>query len=127
MKVGLAQINPVVGDISGNVKKIKNWMARAKKAHVQLLTFPELCMTGYPPRDLVEQKAFIDKNVQALKELARHTGRVGIIVGFIERNTTAGQKHLFNSAALLAEGKIQAVRQKTLLPTYDVFDESRHF
>ncbi len=127
MKVALAQINPTVGDLAGNIRLIHRFMARAERRKADLVVFPELCMTGYPPRDLVEHASFINKNRQAVQELAAHTRRMGVIVGYIERNPAKGEKALFNSAALLAHGRVQALRHKTLLPTYDVFDESRYF
>jgi len=127
MKIALAQINPTVGDIAGNLRKIRAWMRRAERQKADLVAFPELCITGYPPRDLVEQRCFIDQNKIAVEELARETRRMGVLVGYIEKNHTKGEKGLFNSAALLARGAVQAIRHKTLLPTYDVFDEARHF
>src|SRR5438093_9116257 len=123
MKIALAQINPTVGDIAGNLRRIRNFVARASR-RADLVVFPELCVTGYPPRDLVEQRRFIDQNRQAVDELAHQTSRVAAIVGYIERNPAPGEKALFNSAALLSRGRIQAVRHKTLLPSYDVFDEA---
>lgn len=92
-----------------------------------LVVFPELSITGYPPRDLLEQPAFVRQNKQALYDLAKTTKHMGLMVGFVDENKTKGQKPLFNAMALLAEGRVQAIRHKMLLPTYDVFDESRHF
>ena len=127
MRIALAQINPTVGDIRGNLAKIRAWTRHAAQEKADLVVFPELCITGYPPRDLVEQAHFIEKNKQALQELTRHVTRPGVIVGFVDTNPVQGQKGLFNAAAVLAGRKVVAVRHKTLLPNYDVFDETRHF
>jgi len=127
MKIALAQMNPVVGDIDGNVAKIRAWTARAKRRGADLVVFPELCVTGYPPRDLVEQSRFVRQNRRALEALASRVTRPGVIVGFVDPNPIPGQKGLHNAAALLADRRVVAIRAKTLLPNYDVFDETRHF
>jgi NAD+ synthetase len=127
MRIALAQINPTVGDISGNCRLIRSWTSKASRQKADLVIFPELCVTGYPPRDLVEQAFFVDRNRKAVHELASQTDDTAIIIGFVDRNTHPGGKPLYNAAALLYGNKIQAVRAKTLLPTYDVFDEARHF
>src|SRR5262249_46634899 len=108
-------------------RKIRAFIARARARQADLVVFPELCITGYPPRDLVEQTRFIEKNRQSVQELANETKEVGVIVGYVEANRQLGEKQLYNSAAFVASGRVQAVRHKCLLPTYDVFDESRHF
>jgi NAD+ synthetase len=127
MKIALAQINPIVGDIRGNLAKIRAKIRVAARKRADLVVFPELCITGYPPRDLVELADFIEKNKASVKELAREITRPAVIVGFVD-NATAGQKKvLYNAAAVLANRKVIAVRHKTLLPNYDVFDERRHF
>jgi len=127
MRIALAQINPTVGDIDGNIRKIRHYASRAEHLGAELVVFSELCITGYPPRDLLDQRTFIEKTRDAVLALAKQTKKVGLLVGYVERNPSPGQKPLLNAAALLAQGKIQAVRYKMLLPTYDVFDESRHF
>jgi len=127
MKIALAQINPTVGDIAGNLRKIRGMISRAGRRKVDLVVFPELCITGYPPRDLVDQTHFVGKNKQAIQELAEHVTGPAVIVGFIDINATGGEKGLHNAAAVLAHRKVIAVRAKTLLPNYDVFDETRHF
>ncbi len=127
MKVALAQINPTVGDIAGNVRRILQSYARAKNHKVDLVVFPELCVTGYPPRDLVERTYFVERNRAALQELARHVTRPAVIVGFVDVNPKKGEKGLRNAAAVLANHKVIAIRAKTLLPDYDVFDETRYF
>jgi len=127
MKIALAQLNPTVGDIAGNLRKIRSFTARARRSRADLVVFPELCLTGYPPRDLLELRKFVQKNRDALSELAKSVTHPAVIVGYVELNPHKGQKPYYNAAALLSRGKIVATRFKTLIPTYDVFDESRHF
>lgn len=127
MKIALAQINTKIGDFEGIVRKVANFVARARKAKVDLVTFPELTTTGYPPRDLVERANFVEKNLKALGRIAQLSKGIAIVVGFVGRNEQAGGKPLLNAAALCQEGKIVAQTAKNLLPTYDVFDETRYF
>ncbi len=127
MKFALAQINPTVGDISGNCRKIRQFTARAHSRGAQLVIFPELCVTGYPPRDLVEHPRFVERNRIAVQELAGQLKGVAVVVGYVEHNPAKHGNRLCNAAGLLADGKLAHVRFKSLLPTYDVFDESRHF
>ncbi len=127
VKIALAQINPIVGDIPGNIKKIRSFAQKAKTRGADLVVFPELSLTGYPPRDLLELKAFIQKNLEGLEELAKTARGIAYLVGYVDVNPNKAQKPYYNAAALLANGKIIARRYKTLLPTYDVFDETRHF
>jgi NAD+ synthase (glutamine-hydrolysing) len=127
MKIAAAQINPTIGDISGNVEKILQYIGRARELGAQLVVFPELCLTGYPPRDLLERSTFIEQNINALGELAPKVKDISALVGFVEKNLSAEGKPLYNAAALLEGGEIAYVSFKSLLPTYDVFDESRYF
>ncbi|HEV3026853.1 MAG TPA: NAD+ synthase, partial [Planctomycetota bacterium] len=127
MKIAAAQINPTIGDISGNVEKILQYINRAKELGAGLVIFPELCLTGYPPRDLLERSSFIEQNINALGELAPKVKDISALVGFVEKNLSAEGKPLYNAAALLEGGEIAYVTFKSLLPTYDVFDESRYF
>jgi NAD+ synthetase len=127
MKVALAQINTTVGDISGNEARILEAYARGVAAGADLVLAPELALTGYPPRDLALNSAFIAKNLEALERLAGKTGKTALVTGFIGRNEISPGRKATNAIALLQNGKIQAVRTKTLLPTYDVFDEDRYF
>jgi len=127
MKIALAQINPIVGDIRGNLAKIRARIRIAARKKADLVVFPELCITGYPPRDLVELQDFVEKNQAALRELARETTKPAVIVGFVDSASDGGKKILFNAAAVLADRKVIAIRHKSLLPNYDVFDERRHF
>lgn len=126
MKVSLAQLNPVVGDVRGNLALVEKAMAQAKAAGSDLLLCPELTLTGYPPRDLLDYRELVDANLQALHRLASHADGLTVVVGFIERNQGAGHP-FFNAAAVLSGDKIQKVYRKWLLPYYDVFDEPRHF
>ncbi len=127
MKIAAAQINPTVGDIAGNVEKILTYVGRGKELGAQLVVFPELCLTGYPPRDLLERPSFIEQNIAALGDLAAKAKDVSVLVGFVEKNLSAEGKPLYNAAALLEGGEIAYVSFKSLLPTYDVFDETRYF
>ncbi len=127
MKIAAAQINPTIGDIAGNVEKILQYAARAKEQGAQLAVFPEMCVTGYPPRDLLERPYFVEENINALNELARKTRDISVLVGFVEKNISPDGKPLYNAAALLVNGEIAYVCFKSLLPTYDVFDEARYF
>jgi NAD+ synthase (glutamine-hydrolysing) len=127
MKIAAAQINPTVGDIAGNVEKILQYIGRAKELGAQLVVFPELCLTGYPPRDLLERSSFIEQNNNALNDLASRVKDIAALVGFVEKNPTGEGKPLYNAAALLDNGDIAYISFKTLLPTYDVFDETRYF
>jgi NAD+ synthetase len=126
MKLALAQINTTVGDIAGNVDKIVEYGKRAKKAGAQLVVFPELSVTGYPPRDLLLKDSFIAANLAALDEIALRVPDIAMLVGYAEINHGIG-KPLFNACALIEDGKIKTKQFKTLLPTYDVFDEGRYF
>ena len=127
MKIALAQINPIVGDIRGNLAKIRAEIKLAQRKKVDLVVFPELCITGYPPRDLVELADFVEKNKAAVQELAREITRPAVILGFVDTDLKGQKKVLYNAAAVLSNRKVIAVRHKTLLPNYDVFDERRHF
>lgn len=127
MKLALAQINTIVGDISGNRDRVFRAMDQARASCGELLILPELCLTGYPPRDLLGLHGFVESNLQALREIAARSDRMGVIVGFVDRNTRNEGRDFQNAAAFLSEGKIQAIIHKTLLPTYGVFDEDRYF
>ena len=127
MKVALAQINTTVGDIPGNEAKVLAAYERAVATGADLVLAPELTLTGYPPRDLVLDNAFVGKNLEALERLAQKTGPTALVLGFIGRNEIQPGRKATNAIALLQNGKVQATRTKTLLPTYDVFDEDRYF
>lgn len=128
MKVALVQLNPVVGDVSGNMKKIVEAVKKAAKDGAQLCVTPELSVCGYPPRDLLLREDFIDGCQNSLKELAVQLKDMPpTLVGVPIHNPDSVGKPVFNAAALLAEGIYSIVAHKTLLPTYDVFDENRYF
>jgi NAD+ synthetase len=127
MKIALAQMNPTVGDFDGNLKRILDFIERAKKEQADLCVFPEMCLIGYPAHDLLERPAFIDRNLNALQELAAQVNGIGVIVGFVDRRQGNIGKDLRNCAALINEGKVVSTHTKMLLPTYDVFDERRFF
>jgi NAD+ synthase (glutamine-hydrolysing) len=129
MKITLAQINPVVGDISGNLKKIADTVSAAAAHTPDLVVFPELCLTGYPPKDLVERPAFVEQAAAALKsieELSASYAGVGVVVG-LPMASRGGGKGVVNAAVLVAGGRTLHRQFKSLLPTYDVFDEARYF
>jgi NAD+ synthase (glutamine-hydrolysing) len=127
MKIALAQINTTVGDLTGNEAKILAAYQRGVELGVELVVFPELAITGYPPRDLLLKRHFVQQNLEVLNRLAAATGKTGMLVGFVGRNEAGVGREATNSTALLQHGKIIATRSKTLLPTYDVFDEDRYF
>lgn len=127
MKIALAQINATVGDFEGNVAKIKKFLEAAQSASADLVVFPELALCGYPPRDLLDRRSFLHRNRDALEEVASGVGDFTAVVGFVEELQVEKTSFLFNAAAVLRNGKIVEVHRKSLLPTYDVFDEDRHF
>lgn len=127
MKIALGQINPTVGDFSGNAAKIIDFARRAQAAGAGLILFPELSVCGYPPRDLVERPAFVAKNRQTLDRIAAETNGIAVICGLVTPARAETGKSVMNSAALLRDGKLAFLQSKMLLPTYDVFDEMRNF
>jgi NAD+ synthase/NAD+ synthase (glutamine-hydrolysing) len=127
VKVALGQINPTVGDFSGNAEKIIEFSRRAQAAGVGLILFPELSICGYPPRDLVERASFVAKNQETAELIAKQTSGIAVICGLVTPAQAQTGKSVMNSAALLRDGKIAFVQSKILLPTYDVFDEMRNF
>jgi NAD+ synthase (glutamine-hydrolysing) len=126
MRIGIAQINPIVGDLRGNFDKILGAYERLASAGTELVLAPELATTGYPPQDLVFKSRFVPQNLEVIKRLHRCVGPVPLLVGYIDRNEGHG-KPFFNAAALLERGQPMRKSFKTLLPTYDVFDEDRYF
>jgi len=126
MKIGFAQINPTVGDLRGNFEKIMNAYRRLSAAGAELVLTPELCITGYPPQDLVFKSRFVPQNFEVLERLHAQVDRAGLLVGFVDRNDERG-KPFHNAAALLEAGQPIRKTHKSLLPTYDVFDEDRYF
>ena len=127
MKVALAQLNYTIGDFEGNASKIIAEINRLKEADVDLVVFSELSVTGYYPHDLLEKKEFIAKADDAVTEIAKNCHGIAALVGAPRINQHERGKKLFNSALFLADGEIKSSHNKTLLPTYDIFDEYRHF
>src|SRR5579859_2052704 len=126
MKIALAQFNPTIGDFAGNSARILALSEIAKKRGADLAVFSELCLCGYPPQDLLERPSFIDRNQKELKALAKAV-TIPSVVGFVGRVKNGTLKSIANKAALLCGGKVVFEQSKMLLPTYDVFDESRYF
>ena len=128
MKVACAQINPTIGDFTGNCDKVLSFAEKARAAGCALAVFPELCLCGYPPMDLLEYDLFVEENLKALRRVQAGAPKgIGIVVGYVDRNKSRSGKALQNAAALIADGSILHTQAKTLLPTYDVFDEARWF
>jgi len=127
VKIALGQINPTVGDFSGNAKKIIDFAQRARSAGAGLILFPELSVCGYPPRDLVERPAFVAKNRETVERIAAETNGIAVICGLVTPAHAETGKSVMNSAAVLRDGKLVFLQSKMLLPTYDVFDEMRNF
>jgi NAD+ synthase (glutamine-hydrolysing) len=124
VRIALGQIDPSVGDLEGNVELMTAWTSRATEAGADVVVFPELAITGYPPEDLVLRPAFVDDNLSALEHLAKRTaGGCSIVTGFVDRT----DRGLHNAAALVANGEIVARYHKVKLPNYGVFDEQRTF
>ena len=127
MNIAISQINTTVGDFDGNCDKIVDAWRHADEAGAELLVLPELALCGYPPRDLLSKPAFLRQNQVALERLAKRGGRAVAVVGYASVNETNSGRPARNSAAVLRDGQVRALRHKTLLPTYDVFDEDRYF
>ncbi len=127
MRLALAQFNPVVGDIAGNREHIAGTIARAADDGADLVIFGELSLLGYPPRDLLRKEQFVADSVAAVASLAGECRETAALVGFVRPNPAPSGRGLQNAAALLAGGKTAGVYVKALLPTYDVFDETRYF
>jgi NAD+ synthase/NAD+ synthase (glutamine-hydrolysing) len=127
VQIALGQINPTVGDFSGNAAKIIDYARQARAAGAGLILFPELSVCGYPPRDLVERPSFVARNRETAERIAAETRGIAVICGLVTPADSDTGKSVRNSAALLMDGKIAFVQSKMLLPTYDVFDEMRNF
>ena len=127
MKIALVQINPVIGDFEQQCHSMISYAAAAKDKGCDLVIFPELSVCGYPPRDLLEQRVFIEANQSAMEFLVNAIRGIGVVVGFVAPNPDGLGKALFNAAVLFEDGRVLYQINKQLLPTYDVFDEHRHF
>jgi NAD+ synthase (glutamine-hydrolysing) len=129
MKIALAQTNTTVGDLDGNAQRILSFAKRAAEVGAQVAVFPELTLTGYPPRDLLEKENFLDQTEQHLEQLATNAAhlKLAIICGTVTRTGLSSGNPIYNTAAVLENGKIVFRQNKMLLPSYDVFDETRYF
>ena len=127
MKIALGQINPTVGDFSGNAEKIISFAHQAHAGGAGLILFPELSICGYPPRDLVERASFVEHNHETAERIAAETRGIAVICGLVTPAQAESGKSVKNSAVLLSDGHIAFLQSKMLLPTYDVFDEVRNF
>lgn len=124
LKIALAQMNAVVGDLAGNARMIADYAARARRAKADLVVFPELALCGYPPEDLLFKKHFVANTVKALDALVKKTTGIAAIVGFVD---TDGAGRIYNAAAFITDGTLKGVYRKRELPNYGVFDERRYF
>jgi NAD+ synthase (glutamine-hydrolysing) len=122
LRVALAQLNPTVGDLEGNGRKVVEWTERAREAGADLVAFPELFLTGYPPEDLLLKPSFIRDNLRQLEKVAKAARGIAVIVGFVDM-----EQDIYNAAAFAADGKVRGVYHKYYLPNYGVFDEERYF
>ena len=122
LRIGMAQINTTVGDFAGNTQKILKAIAEARSLGVDLLTFPELAVCGYPPEDLLFKPQFIEENLRSLGQVVEHSSGLAIIVGFVD-----AKSDIYNAAAVVHDGKLVGVYHKIYLPNYGVFDENRYF
>jgi NAD+ synthase (glutamine-hydrolysing) len=127
VKIALGQINPTIGDFTGNSKKIIESARQALARGAEMVLFPELAVCGYPPRDLLEKPAFVERNQQVIDEIAQAVPGITVVCGFVSPARVETGKSVMNSAAVLRDGAVQFVQSKMLLPTYDVFDELRYF
>ncbi len=124
LRIALAQINTTVGDLTGNRKKIVACITNAKKNNADIVVFPELAVTGYPPEDLLHKEHFVRDNIKSLRALSKKVSKITVIVGFVDRDA---KKNLYNAAAVIVDGRIKGIYHKRDLPNYGVFDEKRYF
>lgn len=123
LRIALAQINPTVGDLEGNRRKIAEYIHRAKAQQADIVAFPELAVTGYPPEDLLLKKHFVDDNITVLRSIVPEAKGITAIIGFVDKDTNG----IYNAAAVIHDGKLKSVYRKNELPNYGVFDEKRYF
>ncbi len=127
MKIAICQINPIIGDFDYNTAIIRTAVEHARALGSSLAIFPEMALLGYPPKDLLEKPAFIAENIRRLHQLASQVNGISVVCGYVERNPSAKGKPLLNAVALMSGGDVLAKGGKKLLPSYDVFDETRYF
>ncbi|MCD6539234.1 MAG: NAD+ synthase [Candidatus Omnitrophica bacterium] len=123
LRIGLAQVNPTVGDIKANICKVKEYVKRAEEYSAHIVAFPEMVVTGYPPEDLLLKPKFIEDNLRALYEFASSVEDTLVIVGFVDKV----KKNIYNSAAIIYRGRVRGIYHKMFLSNYGVFDEKRYF
>ncbi|MCY4575952.1 MAG: hypothetical protein OXC55_05070, partial [Chloroflexi bacterium] len=130
-RVALAQVNPTVGDIEGNTRLITDHIKRAREAQADLVAFPELCVTGYPPEDLLYKDSFLDAADDALKQIVKASTAITVVVGYpLRHSRESGNPEsplIFNGAAVIHDAKLIDIYRKIFLPNYSVFDEERYF
>ncbi len=117
VRIAIAQMNPTVGDLPGNVKKINSYIRKAKKLSTDIVVFPELAVTGYPPEDLLLKPHFVQDSIEALHEIKEASNNIITIVGFVDRNNG-----IYNAAAIISNGRLIDIYHKKILPNYGVFD-----
>src|SRR5262244_1976894 len=122
VRVGLAQVNPTVGAIEANARLVAEWMERARAAGCDLVAFPELTLTGYPPEDLLFKASFIEANLRALADVTKQSRGLTAVLGYVDR-----RDDIFNAAAVLHDGAVAGIYHKQYLPNDGVFDENRYF
>jgi len=122
LRIGMSQINTTVGDFTGNTRKILEAIAAARSLGVDLITFPELAICGYPPEDLLFKPQFIEENLKSLEKVIKQTSGLAVIVGFVD-----AKSDIYNAAAIIYDGKLVSIYHKIYLPNYGVFDENRYF
>jgi NAD+ synthase (glutamine-hydrolysing) len=138
LRIGLGQINPTMGDLEGNTKKILRYIQKAREKKADIIAFPELAITGYYPKDLLLKKDFVNKNQKKLEDIRKKTQGIAVIIGFVDSSIENEQRpydfsklpyhrNLYNAAALIKDKELIGIQHKTHLPTYDVFDEKRYF
>lgn len=122
-RIAIAQVNCTVGDLTGNCSKIIDFTEKAKDSGADIVTFPELAVTGYPPEDLLLKPKFIEDNIESMQQIARSIKGICVVAGFVDRD----RGNLYNAASIMYDGEIKGIYRKTLLPNYGVFDEKRYF
>ncbi len=122
-KIAIAQINPTVGDLEENTIKIIDYIRKAKEQGADVVVFPELAITGYPPKDLLLKPSFVKQNKEKLEEIVKNSKGIDAVVGFVDEE----QGEIYNAAAIISDGDLIGVQHKICLPNYDVFDEKRYF
>jgi NAD+ synthase (glutamine-hydrolysing) len=128
VKIAIGQINPTIGDFAGNAARILDYVNRAYSEGADLIVFPEMCVCGYPPMDLLDHGSFVEGNLKALRAVQqRAPADLGIILGYVDRSRSSSGKPLVNAASLIHNRAVRFTQTKSLLPTYDVFDEARYF